>query len=67
MIIVQVYSGRSESVDRVRVRVFEDYAKAEAYQNSFRTYESQSQTKHWEYAEIVGDGEIVELRSPVNY
>lgn len=58
--IVLETSGKHESVDFAKVYVFERRSDAEAHIAAVCT----GRTKYWRHADIVGEGEEVELRQP---
>lgn len=60
MFIVLVTSGKHDSVDYAKVRLFEEYAQAEDYIKRTCT----GRQKYWNHAEILRDGETVELMQP---
>jgi hypothetical protein len=66
MIIVHTYYGKNDSVDRVKTSVFDDQEAASAYLGKVPTKEAakESPSKHWSYAEIVKNGEEIELDPP---
>ena len=59
-VMVLVTRGKHESVDTARVFAFANYALAAAYCESRNT----GKVKHWTKAEIIDDGEEVELCQP---
>ena len=62
-ILVLVTEGKNESVDRVIVRTFPSREEANHFVNTTNLKYCPDQ-KHWVYAEIVRDGEMVELIRP---
>jgi hypothetical protein len=60
MIIVLVTTGKHESVDTAKIRLFEERFQAEDYCNLMNS----GKMKYWKYAQIVKDGEQVELEQP---
>ena len=62
-ILVLVTEGKNESVDRAVVRTFPSTEDANNFVEITNEKYSPEQ-KHWTYAEIVRDGEIVKLTRP---
>jgi hypothetical protein len=60
IVIVLETRGKHESVDTARVFTFANYTLAEAYCKGHNT----GKIKYWTKAEIVSDGEEVELCQP---
>ena len=63
IVLVLVTTGKHESVDTARVFAFANYALAEAFCESRNT----GKIKYWTKAEIVSDGEKVELCQPEDW
>lgn len=59
-IIVLVTEGKDDSVDYAKVVLFTDRKLAEMFVNRNNT----GKIKHWKKAEIVEDGERIELYQP---
>lgn len=60
MIIVLVTTGKHESVDTAKVRLFEERFQAEDFCKATST----GKRKYWQNAEIVREHEVVELCQP---
>ena len=60
MIIVLVTTGKHESVDYAKVRLFEERFQAEEYCKQIST----GKQKHWTDAVIVDDSVTVEIGQP---
>lgn len=59
MFLVLVQRGKCEDADIVSVRTFNTKAEAENFCSSV-----QREGKYWTYAQIVDDGELIELGNP---
>lgn len=62
-VLVLVTEGKNESVDRAIVRTFQSREDANVYVNTINEKYSPEQ-KHWVYADIIRDGEVIELIRP---
>ena len=64
-IIVLETSGKNESVDYVRIKLFEN--KEEAVSYCISNTDNPKDEKHWSYCEIVEEGETYEPARYLNY
>ncbi len=62
VILVLVTMGKQESVDAAKMRCFDDVTTAQAFVDE--TNRDQGTLKYWSHAEILKDGEYVELFNP---
>jgi hypothetical protein len=59
MIIVLETSGKNESVDNVKIRLFTNWADAERYCGE--NTDNPMDKKHWRYCEIIEEGRNYEI------
>ena len=64
-IIVLETSGKNESVDYVRIKLFESKEEAEAY--CVKNTDEPKDQKYWDYCEIIEDGQVYEPARYLNY
>jgi len=64
-IIVLEKSGKNESVDFVRIKLFESKEEAEAYCKA--NTDEPKDKKYWNYCEIIEEGQTYEPACYLNY
>ena len=64
-IIVLETSGKNESVDYVRIKLFESKEEAEAY--CIANTDEPKDQRYWNYCEIVEEGAVYEPARYLNY
>ena len=62
MITIIILRGKGEEVESFSYKCFIDYNEALAFCNELN--EKYEDEKHWKYAGIVGEGQIIELSNP---